>query len=42
MKKLAVFLVVVFTLGVLLSACSQTKTCPAYGEYRQYQKESMY
>ncbi len=43
MKKIAMLLVVVFTLGVLLSACrSSSKTCPAYGEYQYYQRENIY
>ncbi len=43
MKKIAVLLVIVFTLGVLLTACkSSLKTCPAYGEYQQYQRENIY
>ena len=43
MKKVAVLLAVVFTLGVLFSACSSSsKTCPAYGEHQQYQRETMY
>ena len=43
MKKIAVLLVIVFTLGVLLTACkSSSKTCPAYGEYQQYQRENIY
>lgn len=43
MKKIAVFLAVVFTLGLLLSACKTTdKSCPAYGEHRQYQRENVY
>jgi len=43
MKKLAMLLAIVFTLGVLLSACkSSSKTCPAYGEYQQYQRENIY
>ena len=47
MKKIALLLVVVFTLGLLLSACRSSKktsksSCPAYGEYKQYQRESVY
>ena len=42
MKKLVVILVITFTLGVLLTACRQTQQCPAYGEYKQYQRESVY
>lgn len=43
MKKIAMLLVIVFTLGLLLSACmSSSKTCPAYGEHQQYQRENIY
>lgn len=43
MKKIAMLLVLVFTLGLLLSACkSSSKTCPAYGEHQQYQRENIY
>ena len=42
MKRIVVLLVIAFTLGVLFTACRQTSQCPAYGEYKQYQKESVY
>lgn len=43
MKKLAVLLAVAFIMGVLLSACSSSsKSCPAYGEHQQYQRENVY
>ena len=43
MKKLAVLLAVVFVLGVLFSSCKcSSKSCPAYGEYQQYQRENVY
>ena len=43
MKKIAVLLALTLTLGMLMSACSSSKkTCPAYGEYQQYQRENVY
>ena len=43
MKKIVLVLLVVFTLGVALASCSNSKsTCPAYGEYQQYQRENVY
>ncbi|MGN0033696.1 MAG: hypothetical protein ACI358_07995 [Candidatus Limimorpha sp.] len=42
MRKLALLLVIAFTLGVVFMSCVHTSTCPAYGEYQQYQKENVY
>lgn len=43
MKKIVLFLAVAFAFGVLFSACSSSsKSCPAYGEYQQYQRENVY
>jgi hypothetical protein len=43
MKKVALILLVVFTLGVVMASCSSSKSsCPAYGEYQQYQRENIY
>ena len=43
MKKIALILLVVFTLGMVMASCSNSKsTCPAYGEYQQYQRENVY
>ena len=43
MKRIALILLVAFTLGLVLASCSQSKsTCPAYGEYQQYQRENVY
>ena len=48
MKKVVLFLVIVFTLGLVMSSCgmfsksSKSKTCPAYGEHQQFQRESVY
>jgi hypothetical protein len=43
MKKIALILLVVFTLGVVMASCRSNKsTCPAYGEYQQYQRENVY
>ena len=43
MKKIALILLVVFTLGIIVTSCRSSKsTCPAYGEYQQYQRENVY
>lgn len=39
MKKLIVLLLAVITLGIVMSACSSTSSCPAYGEAKKYQIE---
>ena len=42
MKKIALLLALAFTLGVIFTSCRQQKSCPAYGEYQQYQRENVY
>lgn len=43
MKKIVLVLLVAFALGMVMSSCSSSKsTCPAYGEYQQYQRENIY
>ena len=43
MKKIVLVLLIAFTLGMVLASCSNSKsTCPAYGEYQQYQRENVY
>ena len=43
MKKVALVLLVVITLGMVMASCSSNKsTCPAYGEHQQYQRENVY
>lgn len=48
MKKVVLFLVIAITLGLLMSSCSlfskssKSKSCPAYGEHQQFQRESVY
>lgn len=48
MKKVVVILVIAFTLGVVMSSCSvfsgssKSKNCAAYGEYKKFQRESVY
>lgn len=39
MKKIALMFVVVFLLGLVLSSCRSSQSCPAYNDYRQYQRE---
>lgn len=39
MKKIVVLLLAVITLGIIMSACSSTASCPAYGEAKKYQIE---
>lgn len=42
MKKTLFLLLIVFVLGMMLSSCHQTQSCPAYGDYHQYQRENIY
>ncbi|MBP5642765.1 MAG: hypothetical protein J6X10_00825 [Bacteroidales bacterium] len=47
MKKVVLFLLIAFTLGLVMSSCgvfsgSSKSTCPAYGEHQKYQRESVY
>ena len=46
MKRILIVLALVFVAGVLMTACSSSrksnKSCPAYGEHQQYQRESVY
>ncbi|MDY6435991.1 MAG: hypothetical protein SPK72_00270 [Bacteroidales bacterium] len=42
MKKVALLLALAFTLGVVFTSCRQSKSCPAYGEHQQYQRENVY
>ncbi len=42
MKKVALFLAIAFVFGVIFTACHGQKRCAAYGEHKQYQKESIY
>ena len=44
MKKIALILLVAFTLGLVMASCSSSNksSCPAYGEYQQYQRENVY
>lgn len=41
MKKIALLLAVAFVLSVVLTSC-RTSSCPAYNNYQQYQRESVY
>ena len=48
MKKVVLLLVVVFVLGVIMSSCSifsgssKSRNCAAYGEYKKFQRETVY
>lgn len=42
MKKLLYLLLVTLCLGIFLTSCSQSKPCPAYNSYKQYQKERVF
>ena len=42
MKKIALILAAALVIGIGLSACKTTTSCPAYGEAHKYQKETRY
>ncbi len=38
-KKITIFLIVVFLSGILMSSCKSSEKCPAFGEVKKFQKE---
>lgn len=42
MKKLVVLVFAMLILGLALTSCGSSRSCPAYNTYDQYQMESMY
>lgn len=42
MKRLVVLFVTMLMLGLVLTSCSSSQSCPAYNTYDQYQMERMY
>lgn len=42
MKKIVVLVVAMLMIGLALTSCSGSKSCPAYNTYDQYQIEHMY
>ena len=42
MKKVLVLVVAMLMIGLALTSCGSSKTCPAYNTYDQYQIETMY
>lgn len=42
MKKLVILIVTMLTIGLALTSCSTSGSCPAYNTYNQYQIENMY
>ncbi len=39
MKKIVVFLLVVFSFSILISSCKSSQKCAAYGEANRYKIE---
>lgn len=42
MKRIGIAILITFVLGVILSSCGSSSTCPAYGETSKYQIETRY
>lgn len=42
MKKLVVLVISMLMMGLALTSCSSSSSCPAYNTYDQYQIENMY
>jgi hypothetical protein len=42
MKRISIVLFIALALGLLMSACGSSTTCPAYGETSKYQIETRY
>nr|NQU91466.1 hypothetical protein [Bacteroidota bacterium] len=38
-SKASIILLIVFTLGIIMSSCKSQQACPAFGEVKKYQKE---
>ncbi len=41
-KKVAIALLIAFVSGIVMTSCSSSKGCPAYGESQKYVKETRY
>ncbi len=41
MKRVVILLVTSLVLGLILVSCS-SQSCPAYNDYHQYQRETIY
>ncbi len=39
MKKIVVLVLAIVTLGIMMSSCKSTESCPAYGEAKKFQIE---
>ncbi len=42
MKKVLYLLLIAFFLGIVMTSCHQSSLCPAYNNYRYYQKEKAF
>ena len=42
MKRIGIAILILFVMGVILSSCASSSTCPAYGETSKYQIETRY
>jgi hypothetical protein len=42
MKKIAVFVIMVFAVSILATSCKSTSKCAAYGESHKFQRETRY
>ena len=39
MKKIVVLVLAIVTLGIVMSSCKSSESCPAYGEAKKFQIE---
>ncbi len=39
MKKIVVVVLAIVTLGIVMSSCKSSESCPAYGEAKKFQIE---
>ena len=42
MKRLVILVATMLMVGLALTSCSSSSSCPAYNTYDQYQMENMY
>ena len=41
-RRIAIALLIAFVSGIIMTSCSSSKSCPAYGESQKYIKETRY
>jgi hypothetical protein len=42
MKKIVIIILAVVTIGIFISSCKSSESCPAYGEAKKFQIEQRY